>query len=642
MRVRLIPIGLAFLVATVSALAAPTLEQHRQEYLAGIEALRVQDEKRYREIHARLEGYVLQPQLEYEYLKDRLAQTSPEKLRQFLDTHKESAAAEQLRRRWLHQLADRGKWDLFLENYQDFDDDNELRCYRLGHLQRTGADAANTATSVGQMWLNGNKLPAVCEELFGPWRKAGHLTQELVWARIKLAMERRNLSLAEHLASYLDAKERVWVGRWTAMHRDPGRELARFNYAVDSEIARMVVRHGVMRMGHNDPVAAMAEWQRLKQKHVFSDDDERYVMRMLGILAAQTHLPEAADWLGQVNAPNADETVRQWRVRAAIRFGQWEVANYFLSAMSEVEQKEAQWRYWRARVWERLGLDKKAQANYAALANERGYYGFLAADRLKKDYSMQHVGTALTPEEVSAMLARRGIQIAQELFNVGDIVAARRQWAFSTRRMNNRELQTAAVIAAQWGWHDRAILTMSKTDNLDDLELRFPILYRQMVEDSAQANRIDAGWVYGVMRQESAFVSDARSPVGALGLMQLMPQTGRMTGRALKLRVKDDQTILKIENNLRLGAHYLKLVLDQHRGHHVLATAAYNAGPNRLKDWLPENDHLDADVWVDTIPFTETRNYVKNVLSFTAVYDHRLGNKPVRLQQRMPPVAPRG
>ena len=183
---------------------------------------------------------------------------------------------------------------------------------------------------------------------------------------------------------------------------------------------------------------------------------------------------------------------------------------------------------------------------------------------------------------------------------------------------------------------------MAKSQHLDDLELRFPILFRDMVEDSAQKSEIDPSWVYGVMRQESAFVTDARSVAGALGLMQLMPQTGRQTGRRLNLNINSNSAILKVENNLRLGAGYLKNVLDVNNGHQVLATASYNAGPHRVKGWLPKADNLDADAWVESIPFNETRNYVKNVLGFTMVYAYRLGNTRLRLQDRMSPVLPWG
>lgn len=624
-----------------AASASVRYEHQRQDYLAAIEALKAGQLAHYRARLDKLSGYPLRGYAEYEFLKDRIATTPAPELRRFIQANKDAPIGEALRRRWLHRLADSGDWSAFVREYEDAEDDHELRCFRLARSWDEAPASPGVHAQLQQLWLTGNKLPAVCEELFGPWRKAGHLSRDLVWARIKLAMEKRNLSLSDHLARYLPENERVWVQRWVAMHKDPVRELQRVDYPVDTELARTVVRYGLMRLAFNDAEVAMQRWQQLKAKHAFTEADNYYVVRTVGIIGAQAHLPVAAEWLAGIVPEEQDELLRQWRVRAAIRAEQWALANSFLRTLNDKEQREAQWRYWQARVWDALGFKTKAREVFAPLARERGYYGFLAADRIAQPYTMQHVGVAVTPEEVGAMLARPGIQMAQELFTLGDVVAARRQWAHTTRRMSNRELEVAAVIAAQWGWHDRAILTMSKTDNLDDLELRFPLMYRPIVEASAKANAIDPGWVYGVMRQESAFVSDARSPAGALGLMQLMPATGRLAGKSLKLPIHTDEAILKIENNLRLGARYLRTVLDQNAGHQVLATAAYNAGPNRARDWLPATA-MEADVWVDTIPYTETRNYVKNVMAFTTVYDYRLGQPTRRLQLRMPAVTPRG
>jgi len=327
-------------------------------------------------------------------------------------------------------------------------------------------------------------------------------------------------------------------------------------------------------------------------------------------------------------------------VRAAIRSGEWQTGLRFLAMLPETEQQENEWRYWKARMLERTGSTWKAHALYRDLAAERSYYGFLASDRIDRPYSMQHVSLKASDTELALLLNRPGIGMARELFLLGDTPAARRQWAWVTRRLDQRELAVAALLAREWGWHDRAILTVSKSDHLDDIEMRFPVLYRDLVESNAELNRIDPDWVYGVLRQESAFVTDARSPAGALGLMQLMPRTGRLTGRRINLRVPDNNAILKPENNVRLGTSYLRTVLDVNHGHQVLATASYNAGPNRVREWLPEEVPLDADVWVDSVPYNETRNYVKNVMAFTAVYSYRLEKTLRRLSERMPRVFP--
>jgi soluble lytic murein transglycosylase len=397
----------------------------------------------------------------------------------------------------------------------------------------------------------------------------------------------------------------------------------------------------VVRLAYSDPDEAMRQWQALKDKYEFFGEDESYVLRNVGILAAQAHHPRAVEWLSAVSADGSDETLRQWRVRAAIRNGEWQTGLRFLAALTDAEQRDGEWRYWRARMLEQTGDAKQARSVYRDLARERSYYGFLAADHVSQPYTMLHVSVEPSPEEISAMLARPGIRMARELFILGDTTAARRQWAWVTKRMNNRELAVAAVLARHWGWYDRAILTVAKSDHLDDLELRFPVLYRDIVEANAQQNQIDPDWVYGVLRQESAFVSDARSEAGALGLMQLMPATGRLTGRRINLRLPSNSAILNPENNVKLGTSYLRTVLDVNGGHQVLATAAYNAGPNRVREWLPSQS-LDADVWVDTVPYNETRNYVKNVMAFTTVYAYRLETALRRLAERMPPVRPDG
>lgn len=616
-------------------------DSRRRDYLAAIEALKAGQTARFKTLYARLDGYILRGYLEYESIKNRVASTPTAEIERFLDENSQAPISDVIRKKWLRILARRGDWDTFLREYQDIEDEPELQCLRLAHLLKTSEQQAPLMAEAEKLWLTGKPLPAACNPVFAAWRQAGHMTTDDVWARIRLAMESRNLRLAGELSRYLDPSERVWVRRWQAMHRDPVRQLRRITYPVETPVARMIVTHGIVRLAYRDPEEAMAQWQRLKEKYQFFGEDENYVLRNISILAAQDQLPQALPWLAAVSADPGDETLLLWRVKTALRTGQWEMAKRFIAGLSEEQQQDSRWRYWTARILEATGDGDKAHAIYESLAQDRSYYGFLAADRIGAEYSMQHESIGASPEEVSAMLARPGIQMAQELYLMGQVIDARRQWSWTTRNMNNRELAVAAVIARQWGWHDRAILTVARSDHQDDLELRFPLLYRDVIETNATRYGIDASWVYGVVRQESAFVPDARSQSGALGLMQLMPSTGRRAGRKLNIPIRSSRALLNIENNLRLGASYLKDVLGRNDGNEVLATASYNAGPNRVSSWMPQKA-MDADIWVETIPFSETRDYVKNVMSYTTVYDYRLGTHPERLSNRMMRIAPDG
>ena len=630
------------MVAVGSVFAQDTVqdeESHRRDYLAALEALKAGQTTRFKMLHARLDGYILRGYLDYESLKNRVAMTPTADIERFLEENSQAPISDLIRQKWLPILARRGDWDTFLKEYQDIEDEPELQCLRLSHLLKTSELQAPLMVEAEKLWLTGKPLPASCDPVFAAWRKAGHMTSDKVWARIRLAMESRNLQLAGYLARYLDPSERVWVSRWQAMHRDPVRQLHHIAYPVETPVARMIITHGIVRLAYRDPEEAMAQWQRLKEQYQFFGEDENYVLRYISILAAQDQLPQALQWLSAVSADPGDETLLLWRVKTALRTGQWEMAKRFIAGLSEEQQQDGRWRYWTARILEATGDRDQARAIYESLAQDRSYYGFLAADRIGAEYSMQHESVDATPEEVSAMLARPGIQMAQELYIMGQVIDARRQWSWATRNMNNRELAVAAVIARQWGWHDRAILTVARSDQQDDLELRFPVLYRDVIETNASRYGVDPSWVYGVVRQESAFVPDARSQSGALGLMQLMPSTGRHAGRKINISIRSSQALLNIENNLRLGVSYLKDVLGRNNGNEVLATASYNAGPNRVNSWMPEKA-MDADIWVETIPFSETRDYVKNVMSYTTVYDYRLGSHPERLSNRMMSISP--
>jgi soluble lytic murein transglycosylase len=634
----LLCIGLVFAVPSAHAFLVDD-ENQRRDFQAALAALRGGETTKFKKLRESLDGYVLRGYLDYEAIKDRVEQAPPPEVRAFLNSYAHIPGSDAVRKRWLRLLAARSEWDSFLREYKHIDDDPELQCMRLDRLLRSSEHQTALMQETETLWYTGRRLPAACNTVFTAWRKAGHMTPEKIWQRIRLAMELRQLGLASEIAQYLDVRDRVWVDRWGAMHRDPVNGLERIGFPVETPVARMIVRHGVVRLGLRDVDEALRRWEKLKQKYQFFGEDDNYVLRNLGIIAAQDHAPGAVELLSKVSADANDESLHVWRMRAALRAGEWGAAKTFIAALPEERRQKQEGRYWMARALERTGQPDEARALYKVLSRERGYYGFLAADRMGDDYAMQHQAIVASADEVSAMLARPGVLAAQELLAMGMTTEARRQWQWITRHMNNRELAVAALIAREWGWHDRAILTLSKSDHQDDLELRFPLLYRDSIEANATRHGVDPGWIYGVVRQESAFVADARSHAGALGLMQLMPATGLLTGRRLNLPIRGARAILEVENNITLGVGYLKEVLTRNANHQTLATASYNAGPNRVLDWIPPAN-LDADVWVETIPFNETRDYVKNVMAFTAVYDHRLGLKPTRLKDRMPAVAP--
>ncbi len=621
------------------AVAETDLEQTRADYQAALKALERGKLSEFATLRGKLKDYPLRAWADYAYFESRLANTPASALRAFMTNNPDAVVTSQLRRKWLQQLARDGDSETFLKEFPAGERDPQLNCERLKLVLARDKSSAATLDAIGKLWMSGETRPATCDVLFDAWRAAGEMTEDRVWERIWLAIERRNLGLAESLSEELPRGDRVWVRRLLAMYRDPGEALAARDYPVENRRAREIVRYGVARLAREDALAAMQSWRSLREEYEFFGEDENYVLRAVGVHAALQHRPEALEWLSAVSADPGDDTLRQWRVRAAVREAQWPTALRFESMLSSSERADDEWRYWRARALQETGDTEVAQEIFTQLARKRSFYGFVSADRIGNAYTWNATPAGVTAEERERVAAMPGIRMAQELLVLGEMPDARRQWAFATASFDKRSLAVAATLAAEWGWHDRAIRTANQSGEVDDLDLRFPVAYRDLVEANARTYDLDPGWIYGVIRQESTFLADARSPAGALGLMQLMPRTGQLVARELKMGKMPESRILDIENNLKLGAGYLRRMLDRNDNNPVLATASYNAGPHRVRSWLPANGKMPADVWVDSIPYGETRDYVKNVLAFTTIYDHRLGGKGDRIRARMRDVA---
>ena len=622
------------LLATATVAGHAEIASPQTDYLDGKRAVQARQFSLFQQHLDRLANHPLYAFLEYEFLKDRLTETSDLVITGFLQRNSDAVVTRLLRERWLRQLAKRRQWGAFLDAYQPLDSD-ELECHRLNALLHDGQTVTDFNGDIERLWMTGASRPDACDPVFAAWNSAGELNTERVWGRIKLALERGRLGLVRHLShTYLNTAGQRDAKHWVALHKAPETELLR-PALPDSN---WIIHHALNRLANRDIDRAAAIWAKLKPQQRFDDADRGRAYRTIGLSAAYNHDPRALRWLSRASAGSDDATLRQWRVRAALRSGRWDAVLDFLDRLTAEEQLDPKWRYWRARALEANADRDGAQRLYRSLAESRNYHGFLAADTLNAPYAMQDVPLRVTAAAIDTATKHNGLAMAFALYAAGDTRMARRQWQWATRNFDKHSLRAAAALAAQQGWYDRSIVSAGRGDFLNDLELRFPTRHRKLIHSNAHRYGIDPSWVYGVVRQESAFMADARSAVGALGLMQLMPSTGRRVARELNIKITGNSSILEIDNNIRLGTAYLRKILDGYDGNSVLATAAYNAGPHRVREWLPKRDDLAADIWVETIPFKETRNFVKNVLAFAVVYDYRLGATQQRLQQRMPDV----
>ncbi len=643
----------------VPAASSDYLHERLAFWEAG-KALKTGNLQRYQNLADTLQDYPLVGYLHYDYLRGRLDKVSDSEVENFLQRNADSPISARLRNAWLDSLADKGSWKSFLKAYEVHPGGQSVvhQCYALEARYRTSGTQPvpkEWFDEVQSLWLADKSLPDECDSLFKVWRAKAPLTKDLIWQRIGLAMDNRQTSLASHLAKSLDTKGQTWAARWQRMHDDPERMIDHPEYRSDTPEARDIVRHGIKRLTRSDATIALGNWNRLKPKYSFSAADIAVTEREIAMSAALQRKPVALKLLSAVDPGEVDGTLREWRVRAAVAQQNWPAVLTWVDALEGKEREKGDWRYWHARALEQVesasdipqsksspSQSNQAQAEqiYAKLAEERTYYGFMANDRLGRKYTIKSSPIEFSRAEMAKFMARPSLVRVQELQQLGLQGDVYREWEYTLKSLDKRELELAAALAKRWGWHSRAIFTSAKANHRDDLELRFPTLFRPQVLASAKRNELDPAWVYGVIRQESAFSPDALSSAGAMGLMQLMPATGKSTAKLIKSPLRDLSELLEADKNIQVGSAYLRQVLDINNGSQVLATASYNAGPSRVRQWLPVYDKMPADVWVENVPFTETRNYIQQVMAFTTIFSHQLGREIVSLSKRMPEIKP--
>jgi soluble lytic murein transglycosylase len=618
---------------------ADEIQQQRKLFMKAEAALKASDAETYERLKRKLINYPLYGYLDYWELQRRLDEAEPGEVYAFIKLYADQPVAARLRNSWLRQLGKRKDWETYLRFYQP-QGSVTLQCYQV-RARLAVADRAAALQDTLKLWLVGHSQPDVCDAAFDQLYTSKLLTREHVWQRIRLAFGEHKSSLAGYLAKRLPSAERAWVKRWQFAHRRPAAALKEPWAREDTTLVRDILVHALGRLARHKPEQAWKYWETLEETHDFTGTQRGRVIRDIALHAALRNQPRAARWLAEVPETQSDESIRQWRVRVALQQGDWDAALGWLERLSAEERKDETWLYWRARALEASGAEGDALTAYARLSEQRSYYGFMAADRLQRPYQMNDARTPHDKTQLANIERLPGIARARELYRIGKRQDARREWYNATRNLSEQQLKLAALLAHRWGWHDRAIVTASQASYWSDLTLRFPLPHRDSILANARRYELDPALIYGVIRQESAFMEDARSPVGALGLMQLMPATGKQTARALNIRYGGNDALLQSDQNIRLGSAYFRKLLDRYNGSPVLAAAAYNAGPSRVSRWLPNEHPMQAELWAELIPYRETRSYVRRVLAYATVFEWRLQRPVTPLKNRMPVVQQR-
>ena len=631
----------AILTFTAIALIATNadaagLYKQREQYMQARHALAVGDLTDFEYLVTQLKDYPLYPYLRYEELRRRISSAPEKDIRAFLDNHSYIPAARRIRQAWLNELMKRGQHVKF-QQYYEHSNDVAHNCFDL-QARMAERKAPDAIEEIKALWLVGKSQPKQCDPLFAWLEKQGQMNDDLIWQRIDLAMAKRDLKLAKYLAGKLSTQQVHWFAQLNSVHRNPEIILTDPDLKKDHPLARKVIAYGARRWARKDVSAAANAWQKLSNQYQFTQQQRIHTEADMALSASFRHHPLAADLMQQLPADIKDVEVQQWRARSAMRANDWPAVLRSIVLMDIETKQQLEWKYWRARALEEIGIHADAEFIYQKIAQERDYYGFLAADRIQKPYEMNDQPLQFTDFEIGRVLDYPPLIRARELLEAGQTGHAYNEWKYLTAEFDKKKLQIAAYIAHQWDWHHTAIFTVARGKHYDDLQLRFPQPYDDIVVKNAKRFSLRPEYVYGVMRQESAMNSIARSHAGARGLMQLMPATAKDVAKQLKIKSPNRNALLGPKLNVQLGSKYLRLMLDRYDDQQVLATASYNAGPHRVKRWLPPKEKMSADVWVDTIPYDETRKYVRRVMAYSTVYEWKMAQKTTRLQSRMPPV----
>lgn len=634
--------GLALAQATGSGADASLLEM-RSAYSRG-------NSFQLNNLLPNLRGHALEPLAQYWNVRSRLDVAAPTEIRAALDRMAGTYWEDRLRNDWLLQLGKARDWanfDAELPRYR-MNDDRQVRCYALMRDVATGRATGEAVAPVVQAnWHAQREAEDGCATAAKFLLDAGHLKPPVVWQRARLAMDANRPRVATQAVAMLDPELSATVDSIAA---DPAKYLDEKLTAIRPRTKELVTL-AIVRLAANDPTAAALEMDRTRWKAQLTKEERSWTWGVIGKRSAQKLQSEALGYFANGEDRYMHDEHLAWKARAGMRAGSWSAVHDAVAAMSEAQQSDPAWVYWEARAVQALKLPDPATASakarelFESIASTRDFYEQLAMEELGRPITVPTAPAPLTAEEVAAAQNNPGLRRALIAIRLGLRSEGVREWNYTVGLhtpggMGERELLAASALACQHELWDRCINTSLRTPESMDHGQRFPTPHRAQVVSRATEIGLDPAYVYGLIRQESRFITDARSGVGASGLMQVMPATARWTANKIGLTNFKPAQITERDTNIQIGTAYLKFALDDFQGSLPLAAAAYNAGPGRSRQWR-NGPVLPGEVWTENIPFEETRDYVKRVLANTTNYAALITGQPQSLRARLGTVGPR-
>ena len=606
------------------ALSAASLAEARAEFVRALRAVRAGANGGASTDSDRLRAYPLYPYLEAARLVRALeAAAGPntaadDASRAFLDKHGDAPVTRAVRRARLDSFARRKLWDAFLAEADRGADDPALRCLTL-QARIALDDIEDIAPEIVDVWLTGRRLPLDCEPVFEWLRGEGLMTADLIEQRVRLLLENGNAEFARVIARRLPAERAAPWLKWADLIERPRDTLDALIASPATPLPAGALVDGWRRLARNRPADALERFPAFVRAFDLDGDEKSRAALALALGLAWDRRSESLELFAEVMPEHLDDYALGWLARAALWSGDFARAGDAIAAMSSAQRGETRWRYWAARVAEKSGEHERARELYRSVLGTDNYYAAMAAARLGVPMTPTPSTVPADPARIARLASFDPFVRARELLLVRMPGEAAAEWRYGTAALDPDDGPQSIHLAMSWGWYDMAVATATSHRIFADYRLLYPRPYDDAVADAADLAGIEPTLLYAIVRQESLYRADATSAAGALGLAQLMPDTAKRIARRLGAPEPSRADLLVPEINLTLAAAELRSLLDEFAEQLPLALAGYNAGPNAARRWLPERP-LDADVWIENIPYNETRDYVQRVLWHSVVF----------------------
>ena len=629
-RVRFLLLGCLLPLCVNVAVAATedaddTLSAERRQYEAAMRAVDKGRWTEYEQLRPALDQYPLAIYLDYFQLTRQPRDVRPADALRFISRSADSPLPNRFSNLYLRQAGREQRWQDFLQVRPDEPEGIELKCYYF-RARLAAGDSDIAWDGARRLWDAGESRPNACDPLFAAWLKSGQLTDEVVWSRQLKAFDARQRSLMTYVAKQASPQLAPWADKLLAVYLQP-EKIRQQTLPASSPYSADIASHGLVLLARYNPEKALQYWRDYQAELDFSAEQVRLVESAIALQGLFARTQDLSPWLHGALDRLDDDKLVEIRLRWALAEQDWETLAQTLPLLSDSGRQAEVWRYWQAVLAEREGDTERAEALFTALGGERSYHGFLAADRVGRAYSFNHQTPVLDAATASALQQLPVVQRVGELNFHEDWNLAHSEWYYLLQASEDKTRnQQLAQLASQRGWYRMAIDAASRAQAWDALELRFPTPYRSTFQHYGQARQVPSTELMAIARRESAFYPQAQSPVGARGLMQLMPATGQQVASALGQRGGSAE-LFEVDHNVLLGSAYYRQLLDRFGGNRVFALTAYNAGPHRVDRWRHKRgEGVPVDVWIDTIPYKETREYVQAVLFYNVVFQYLMGD----------------